>query len=163
MIPFLITFLLFLSFIFTGEGYGILQNGNVGLVPYKYFYNLLEMPVNTFIFIIGVIGVLIGIFKTLACPQWKKGIWFAAPGTILTVISLFIIAGFNNTAFYPSNADPASSLTIYNASSSEYTLKAMSYVSLIIPIIILYIWYVWRAMTRKPMNIQEVNDSEHKY
>ncbi|MFR2509502.1 cytochrome d ubiquinol oxidase subunit II [Odoribacter laneus] len=162
-IPFLITFLLFLAFILTGDGYGILQNGSVGAVPYKYFYNLLEMPVNTLLFILGVIAVLFGIFKTLARPQWKKGIWFAAPGTILAVLALFILAGFNNTAFYPSYADPASSLTIYNASSSEYTLKAMSYVSLIIPFIILYIWYVWRAMTRKPMSIQEIKDTEHKY
>lgn len=71
-IPFLITFLLFLAFILTGDGYGILQNGSVGAVPYKYFYNLLEMPINTLLFILGVIAVLFGIFKTLARPQWKK-------------------------------------------------------------------------------------------
>lgn len=162
-VPFLITFLLFLGFIFAGKGYGINAQGMVELMPYKYFYNLIEMPWNTLVFLIGVLAVLYGIAKSLVCPAWKKGIWFAAPGTILTVIALFIIAGFNNTAFYPSNTDPASSLTIYNASSSLYTLKAMSWVSLIIPIIIAYIWYCWRIMTKTPLNTKELEKSDDKY
>ena len=92
------------------------------------------------IFIIGVAGVLYGIIRNWIFPRWTKGIWFAGAGTVLTVIALLILAGFNQTAFYPSYVDPDSSLTIYNASSSLYTLKAMSYVSIIIPVVIAYIW-----------------------
>ncbi len=162
-IPFLITFLLFLALIFAGKGYGINPEGNIELIPYKYFYNLLDMPVNTLLFALGIIAVLYGILKSLLCPGWQKGIWFAAPGTILTVVGLFIIAGFNNTAFYPSSTDLNSSLTIYNASSSEYTLKAMSYVSISVPFIIAYIWYTWRTMTKKPMNLENLKETEDKY
>ena len=115
------------------------------------------------IFIIGVAGVLYGIIRNWIFPRWTKGIWFAGAGTILTVIALLILAGFNQTAFYPSYVDPDSSLTIYNASSSLYTLKAMSYVSIIIPVVIAYIWYAWRTMTRKAIDKQELEESENKY
>lgn len=162
-LPFVLTFVLFLILIFTGKGYAIGAGGRIEIVPYKYFYNLLGMPVNTALFLLGILAVLYGIIKTLVRPAWKKGIWFAAPGTILTVVCLFIIAGFNNTAFYPSNADPDSSLTIYNASSSLYTLKAMTYVSFIVPIIIAYIWYCWRAMTKTPLTTKELENVEDKY
>ena len=121
------------------------------------------MPINTLIFVIGVICVLYGIIRTLVCPGWRKGIWFSGGGTIFTVIALFIMVGFNNTAFYPSSADIDSSLTIYNASSSLYTLKTMSYVSIIVPIVIAYIWYAWRSMTRKPMNTKELEEADNKY
>lgn len=162
-IPFVIFFLLFLGFIFAGKGYAINGEGNIELIAHKYFFNLIGMPINTAIFLIGVIGVLFGIIRTLIHPQWKKGIWFTGPGTILTVIGLLIIAGFNNTAFYPSSVDLNSSLTIYNASSSLYTLETMSWVSLIIPIVIAYIWYAWRSMTRKTMNNKEIEEAENKY
>lgn len=162
-VGFLVTFLLFLGLIFSGKGYGIDAEGTVEPMPYKYLTNLVEMPVNTLLFLLGVIAVLYGILRTWIQPAWRKGIWFAGPGTILTVVSLFILVGFNNTSFYPSSADPASSLTIYNASSSLYTLKVMSWVSLIVPIVIAYIWYVWRSMTRKPMNAKELEEAETKY
>jgi len=162
-LPFLFAFLAFLALIFLSNGFGIAENGQIERIPYKYFHNLLEMPLNTAILLIGIIGVLFGIIKSLVRPSWTKGIWFTAPGTILTVIALFILAGFNNTAFYPSYTDLNSSLTIYNASSSEYTLKAMSYVSVSIPIIIAYIWYCWRVMTKTPLNTKELQESEHKY
>lgn len=162
-LPFVLFFLLFLALILSGKGYGINTDGKIELIPYKYFHNLLEIPLNTVILLIGVVGALYGIIRTLVCREWGKGIWFAGCGTILTVIALFIIAGFNDTAFYPSSADPASSLTIYNASSSLYTLKAMSYVSLIVPIVIAYIWYAWRSMTRKPMNTSELEEADNKY
>lgn len=162
-IPFVIFFLLFLGLILSGKGYAIQPGGSIELIPYKYFYNLLGMPLNTLIFVIGVIGVLYGIIRTLVCPSWRKGIWFSGSGTILTVIALFIITGFNDTAFYPSSADLNSSLTIYNASSSLYTLKAMSYVSIIVPIVIAYIWYAWRSMTRKPMDTKELEEADNKY
>ena len=162
-VPFVLFFLLFIGFIFAGEGYAITPEGNIALVPYKYFYNLIEMPLNALIFIIGVAGVLYGIIRNWIFPRWTKGIWFAGAGTILTVIALLILAGFNQTAFYPSYVDPDSSLTIYNASSSLYTLKAMSYVSIIIPVVIAYIWYAWRTMTRKAIDKQELEESENKY
>ena len=162
-IPFVVFFLLFLTFILAGNGYAINTQGNIELVRYKYFFNLIEMPANTVLFIIGVICVLYGIIRTLLSSKWYKGIWYSGTGTILTVISLLIIAGFNNTAFYPSSTDLNSSLTIYNASSSFYTLKAMSWVSIIVPIVIAYIWYAWRSMTRKAMNTKELEETENKY
>ena len=162
-VPFVLFFLLFIGFIFAGEGYAITPEGNIALVPYKYFYNLIEMPLNALIFIIGVAGVLYGIIRNWIFPRWTKGIWFAGAGTVLTVIALLILAGFNQTAFYPSYVDLDSSLTIYNASSSLYTLKAMSYVSIIIPVVIAYIWYAWRTMTRKAIDKQELEESENKY
>ncbi|MCC8174760.1 MAG: cytochrome d ubiquinol oxidase subunit II, partial [Odoribacter sp.] len=129
-IGFLLMFLLFLGLILSRDGYGINAAGQVELVPYKYFHNLLEMPLNTALFLIGVVAVLYGIIRSILRPHWGKGFWFAGPGTVLTVVTLFILVGFNNTSFYPSSIDPASSLTIYNASSSEYTLTTMSWVSL---------------------------------
>lgn len=162
-IPFVVFFLLFIGAIFIGEGYAINANGEIELVEYKYFFNLIEMPLNAILFVIGVVCVLYGIIKTVLTTQWRKGIWFSGIGTVLTVIGLLIIAGFNNTAFYPSSVDPDSSLTIYNASSSLYTLKAMSWVSLIIPIVIAYIWYAWRSMTRKAMNTKELEETDVKY
>lgn len=162
-IPFVVFFLLFLGFIFTGKGYAIHPEGNIELIQYKYFFNLLEMPVNTILLLVGIVCVLYGIIRSIFSPQWQKGIWFSGTGTVLTVISLLIIAGFNNTAFYPSSTDLNSSLTIYNASSSLYTLKVMSWVSIIVPIVIAYIWYVWRSMTRKAMSPKELEDAEHKY
>lgn len=160
---FLVAFLLFLGILFTGEGYGINAGGEVELIPYKYLHNLLEMPANTVIMLVGIIAVLYGIGYSIMRPEWRKGIWFCGAGTILTVISLFIIAGFNNTAFYPSNTYPASSLTIYNASSSLYTLEAMSYVSLIVPFVLAYIWYAWHKMTRKPLNTKDLEEADMKY
>lgn len=162
-VPFVVTFLLFLGLILCGSGYGISDGGTVELVPYKYFHNLLEMPANTLIFVVGVVCVLYGIIRTLVCPDWRKGIWFSGSGTILTVVTLFILVGFNNTAFYPSSAEINSSLTIYNASSSLYTLKTMSYVSIIVPVVIAYIWYAWRSMTRKPMDTKELDEADNKY
>ena len=162
-VPFVVFFLAFLGVIFAGKGYAISTGGDIELVQYKYFHNLIEMPVNAVIFLLGVAGVLYGIIRTVLSPQWRKGIWFAGAGTVLAVFSLFIIAGFNQTAFYPSSTDLNSSLTIYNASSSLYTLKAMSWVSLAIPFVIAYIWYSWRALTRKPMDTQELEEAENKY
>lgn len=160
---FVITLLTFLIIILCSKGYGISNEGDIELTPYKYFYNLLEMPLNTIILLIGVIAVLYGIIRTLLHPQWRKGIWFTGAGSILAVIALFILAGFNNTSFYPSSTDLQSSLTIYNASSSEFTLEAMSYVSLIIPFVIAYIWYAWRALTRKPISAEELQEGGHQY
>ena len=162
-VPFVIFFLLFLGCLFTREGYAIGADGQIELVKYKYFYNLIEMPANAFIFFVGVTGVLFGIIRTIFIQTWRKGVWYTGAGTILAVFGLLIIAGFNNTAFYPSSTDLNSSLTIYNASSSLYTLKAMSWVSLVIPFVIAYIWYAWRSMTNKPMDTKELEEADNKY
>lgn len=162
-VPFVIFFLLFLGFILTGKGYAINSDGYIELMPYKYFYNLLQMPLNTILLVVGVAALLYGILRTLVSPQWKKGIWFSGSGTVLAVISLLVIAGFNHTAFYPSSVDLNSSLTIYNSSSSLYTLKAMTWVSLIVPFVIAYIWYVWRSMTKKAMNAEALKQEDNSY
>ena len=162
-ILFVVTLLTFLGIILCSKGYSITAEGQIALIPYKYFHNLLQMPVNTFILLLGVIAVLYGIIKSLLHPQWRKGIWFTGAGSILAVFALFILVGFNNTSFYPSTSDLQSSLTIYNASSSHFTLEAMSYVSLIIPFVAAYIWYAWRALTRKPITTEELQDGGHHY
>ena len=162
-IPFVVLLLAFLAIILLGKGYAIMEDKSIQLVPYKYFHNLLEMPLNTLVLLIGVIGVLFGIIQSILKPHWKKGIWFSGIGIVLAVIALFIVAGFNNTAFYPSYTDLNSSLTIYNASSSLYTLKTMAYVSLASPIVLAYIFYAWRALNKKQIDIQDVKDDHHAY
>ncbi len=130
--------------------------------PFKYFHNLLAMPVVTVMFLVGVLAVLGGIANGLLRNR-GNGIWFAGPGTVLVVFSLFMLAGFNNTAFYPSAYDLQSSLTIQNASSSHYTLVAMSWVSLFVPFVLTYIIFVWRALTRKKIDEKEMQEEHHVY
>lgn len=131
--------------------------------PYKYFINLVEMPVIAAILLIGVIGVLFGVFNTLRVVHWQKGIWFAGIGTVLTVLALLLCAGWNNTAYYPSIADLQSSLTIKNSSSSVFTLKVMSYVSILVPFVIAYIFYAWRALDLRKINEEEMEEKDHFY
>jgi cytochrome d ubiquinol oxidase subunit II len=120
------------------------------------------MPVILVMLLIGVAGVLFGIIRALI-KKTTRGIWFTGPGTILTVLALFLIAGFNNTAFYPSTFDLQSSLTIENASSSKFTLTVMSYVSLLVPVVVAYIWYAWRSMNRKQITQEELSKEDHVY
>jgi cytochrome d ubiquinol oxidase subunit II len=127
--------------------------------PYKYFNNLIGMPVVLIMFLAGVVLVLLGIFLGIKSAS-PKGIWYAGIGTVVTVLALFFLAGFHNTAFYPSTYDLQSSLTIQNASSSHYTLTAMSYVSLMIPFVIAYIWYAWRSINVKPIDREEMSASD---
>ena len=131
--------------------------------PFKYFHNLIEMPVVALLFLGGVVLVLAGIILPVLSfeKHGDKAIWFAGPGTILTVLAVFLLAGYNNTAFYPSTSDLQSSLTIANSSSSHYTLTAMSYVSLIIPFVLAYIVYVWYSLTKKS-DIKDL-EGEHIY
>jgi cytochrome d ubiquinol oxidase subunit II len=114
------------------------------------------------LFLIGVILVLAGVFVTLY-KQSRRGIWFSGLGTGLVTMTLFFLAGYNNTSFYPSYADLQSSLTIHNASSSHFTLITMSYVSIAIPFVIAYIAYVWRAMNAKDMTVEEFKDNNEAY
>jgi len=117
------------------------------------------------ILVIGVAFVLLGIIRPLTCfvKCHTKGIWTTGIGTVLTVFALFLLAGFNNTAYYPSTFDLQSSLTIENSSSSHYTLTAMSYVSLLVPFVLAYIWYAWRSIDNKKIDIEEIKNESHSY
>jgi len=162
-IPFLVFFLYFLIWLLLKDGFAVnATTGEVTMEKYKYLHNVLQMPVNTIILLLGVVGVLWGIGATLFANK-GKGFWFAGPGTVLTVLALFLLAGFNNTAFYPSIYDLQSSLTIQNASSSKFTLVTMSYVSLMIPFVIAYIAYFWRAMNKKKITDTEMQEESHVY
>jgi cytochrome d ubiquinol oxidase subunit II len=125
-------------------------------------HNFIHMPVVMIIFLAGVAAVLYGIGIAVLKKSFS-GIWFTGAGTILTVFSLFLTAGFNGTSFYPSLSDVQSSLTIRNASSSLFTLKTMMYVSFIIPFVIAYIWYAWKAINKTKITEAELNSGEHKY
>ncbi len=141
------------------------QTGVISLESFKYLHNLLQMPVVAILFILGVALVLIGIIRPLTCFEKcsTKGIWGAGIGTILTVFSLFLLAGFNDTAYYPSTFDLQSSLTITNSSSSSYTLTVMSYVSLLVPFVIAYIWVAWRSIDNKKIDSIELENESHVY
>ncbi len=165
-IPFVFFFLFFLINILLIDGFAYDPvTGVVHMEPYKYFNNLLEMPVNTVILLVGVLAVLLGIVRAgfFYDKCGTKGIWISGIGTVLTVFALFLLVGLNNTCFYPSTADLQSSLTIQNASSSVYTLVAMSYVSLLVPFVLAYIWYAWRSLNKKPITAKEMEDDTHAY
>lgn len=162
-VPFLLFFLFFVISLLFSSGYAAdVSTGIVTIEEYKYFHNFTGMPVVAVIFLTGVAGVLYGTGISLFSRS-LRGIWFSGSGTVLTVFSLFIVAGFNGTSFYPSSYDLQSSLTITNASSSFFTLKTMMYVSFIIPFVLAYIWYAWNAINDKKITEEEMNSSEHKY
>ena len=152
--------LIMLIALFTMDGFAVDEAGVVSMQAGKYLHNLLQMPVVAAMFAIGAILLLLGILLTLLKKQFNKGIWLAAPGTVLVVISLFLIAGYNNTAYYPSTADIQSSLTLSNSCSSEFTLHAMAIVSLIIPFVVAYIAYFWRKMDTPSLTKEELKHSE---
>lgn len=162
-IPFVLFFLFFSIRLLLIEGFAVDPDTHeVFIEPNKYLHNFLQMPLNLIIFLSGVILVLWGIISSLLREN-SKGIWFSGSGTVLTVFSLFILAGFNHTAFYPSTFDLQSSLTIENASSSKYTLTVMSYVSLLVPFVAAYIWYAWRSINRKRITKEEMQEESHAY
>ena len=151
-IPFLFFFLFFLVNILVRNGFAVEpESGNISLQPYKYVMNILDMPVVALLLLSGIglvtLGIFRGYFRFEGCR--RKVIWGTSIGTIATVFALFCLAGLNNTAFYPSVYDIQSSLTIRNASSSHYTLSAMSYVSLLIPLVLASIWYAWKVVNKK--------------
>ena len=152
----------FMGRLFTMDGYGV-EDGTVMLVPSKYLHNLLDMPATLVLLAAGVVLVLIGIGRTLLRPAFVRGIWPAGTGTVLTVLALLLLAGYNDTAFYPSSTDLQSSLTLANSCSSEFTLRVMAWVSLFIPFVLAYIAYAWHAIDRKPLTREELADEEHKY
>lgn len=163
-VPFLVFFLSFLGGLLLKSGFAYDQStGIVVMEEFKYLNNFIEMPIVALIFVAGVILVLAGIMRYLFLRN-RKSIWYAGAGTILTVFALFIIAGFNNTAYYPSTYNLQHSLTIQNSSSSHYTLTAMSYVSLFVPVVIGYIYWVWSSLNKKVMTVEDLNeDNTHVY
>lgn len=119
------------------------------------------MPLVLAIFLIGVVLVLFGIIATILKSNYTKGIWFAGLGTVLTVLGLLLVAAFNNTAYYPSNADLQSSLTLANSCSSKFTLKVMTYVSFLVPFVIAYIYYAWKSIDVKKITVEEVTSKKN--
>lgn len=161
---FVVFFLIFVALLLTAKGQqGVAGTKSFEWVDYKYLHNFLTMWWVLIIFLIGVVAVLYAIIRSAFSTTFTKGIWFSGIGTILVVVSLFWVSGFNNTAYYPSLLDTASSLSISNSSSSYFTLKVMSIVSLIIPFVAAYIAYVWYSMDRKPITPAEMKATEDKY
>lgn len=162
-ILFLVFFLLFLGLLFTGDGFAVDPfTKKVGMEHYKYLHNLVEMPLVLILMLVGVVSVLTGLYFGIFSKS-GSGIWFAGAGTIIAVFSLLMLAGLNNTAFYPSTFDLQSSLTIHNASSSKYTLTAMSWVSLFVPFVVAYIWYTWKSMSRKKVSESDLENDTMAY
>ena len=159
---FLPFFLGFLAWILTKDGFAYDANGVVSLVAYKYAINLIEMPVAGVLLLVGVLLVLVGIFQG-AFTKSIRGIFAYGVGVTLAVTALFLITGLNGTAFYPSFSDLSSSLTIKNASSSHYTLGVMAYVSLLVPVVLAYIFIVWRAIDSKKITQDEIKNDLHAY
>ena len=161
-IPFLAFFLIWAIILLVRPGFAVSDGGTVSLEKFKYLHNLLQMPIVLVMLLLGIVLVFMGIWKGVF-TQSRKGFWFAAPGTVLVVMSVFFLAGFNGTAYYPSCTDLQSSLTIRNSSSSYFTLKVMSWVSLLIPFVVAYIAYAWRAMDRKKITHDEISGKSDKY
>ena len=161
---FLVFFLAFVIRTLLADGYAVRpETGEVFMEPYKYLTNFLQMPVVLLLFLVGVVAVLWGIIRTLWKPAFDKGIWFAGAGTVLTVLALLLVAGYNNTAYYPSTHDLQSSLTLANSCSSQFTLKVMAYVSILVPFVLAYIFYAWRSIDNRKIDAKEMEEGGHAY
>ena len=157
---FLLFFLVICYHLITMEGFAVDASGTVTLEEGKYFTNLMEMPAVLALLLVGAVLLVTGVAMTLLGKEFKRGIWLAGPGTTLAVMALFMVVGYNHTAYYPSTADLASSLTLANSSSSDFTLRTMAVVSLIIPFVVAYIAYFWRQMDKRSLTTEELNQSE---
>ncbi len=162
-VMFVVFFLNTVIWLLLKRGFAVAGDGTVFMEKYKYFHNLLEMPGAAVAFAVGAALVLWGLVGTLVSRKFRKGIWPAGIGTVLVVMAVFWLAGYNGTSYYPSYSDLQSSLTISNSCSSEFTLRTMAWVSLIIPFVVAYIAYIWKAMDRKPLTRKEIEGIEHKY
>ena len=158
-VPFLVLFVAWLFHLLLKDGYAVGEGGVIMMEPFKYLHNLLEMPVLLILLLVGIVLVLWGIgiayFKNS-----NAGIWPAGSGTVITVLCLLLCAGWNNTAYYPSNADLQSSLTIQNSCSSEFTLQIMAIVSLLIPFVLAYIVYCWYSLDKTKITKDEILNGE---
>lgn len=157
---FLIFFLVVAAHFIFMDGFAVGEDGTIVMEKGKYFHNLLDMPIVLAMLLCGAVLLVVGVALTALKKEFNKGIWFAGPGTILAVMAIFMIAGYNSTAYYPSTADIQASLTLSNSCSSEFTLKSMSVVSLIIPFVVAYIAYFWRQMDKKSLTKEELENSE---
>lgn len=157
---FLVQFLVVVQQLVTMEGFAVNESGVVFMEQGKYLANLLDMPVVLAMLLVGAVLLVLGVVLTAWRKGFKRGIWLAAPGTVLAVMALFMVAGYNNTAYYPSTYDLQSSLTLANSCSSEFTLRTMAVVSLIIPFVVAYIAYFWRQMDKKSLTTEELNTSD---
>ena len=157
---FLLFFLVICYHLITMEGFAVDASGTVTLEEGKYFTNLMEMPAVLALLLVGAVLLVAGVAMTLLGKEFKRGIWLAGPGTTLAVMALFMVVGYNDTAYYPSTADLASSLTLANSSSSDFTLRSMAVVSLIIPFVVADIAYFWRQMDKRSLTTEELNQSE---
>ena len=159
-VGFLLMLVLVLIHFITMDGFSVSADGVVAMEKGKYFHNLIEMPAVLTIFLLGAVLLVVGVVMTLVKKEFNRGIWFAGPGTVLAVMAIFMIAGYNGTAYYPSTADIQCSLTLANSCSSEFTLKTMAIVSLIIPFVVAYIAYFWRQMDKKSLTKEELENTE---
>ena len=157
---FLVTLLFVLVKLLTMDGFAVSAEGVVSMESYKYLHNLLQMPAVLVMLLVGAVLLVWGVVATLLKKGFKRGIWLSGAGTVMAVMALFMIAGYNNTAFYPSTYDLQSSLTLANSCSSEFTLKTMAIVSLIIPFVVAYIAYFWHKMDKKPLTTEELKNSD---
>ncbi len=163
-IPFLFLFLAFVIRTLLVDGYAVdPTTGTIYMEEYKYLNNFIAQPWLITLFLIGVVGVLLGIGKTVFSNTFDRGIWYTGSGTVLTILSLLLLAGFNNTAYYPSTADLQSSLTIANSSSSLFTLKTMAIASILVPFVLAYIFYTWRKIDSRKIDAKEIQEDEHAY
>lgn len=161
-IPFVALFVAWLAALLVSDGWTAdPATGAISTEPYKYLHNLLAMPWVTVTLVVGIVSVLWSL--ALGWIGRRGAIWFGGIGTVLTVLALLLLAGWNHTAYYPSLSDMASSLTIANSSSSLFTLKTMFWVSLFVPFVVAYIAYAWRALSRRPLTHEELRDGGHQY
>lgn len=160
VIPFLLLFLAFLVRTLLKDGYAYDEQGTIFMQPHKYLDNLLSQWYLLLLLLIGVVMLLYAVIKTITSKSYIKGIWPAGIATVIVVLVLMLMAGWNNTAYYPSNADLQSSLTIVNSCSSEFTLRTMAYVSLLIPFVLAYIFYAWRAIDKKMIDHEQIKNDD---
>ena len=161
-VPFVILFVAYLVHLLLKDGFAVDDMGRIYMEPHKYLNNFISMWYLLIILLIGVVLVLFGIGKTIVSKDYTGGIWPAGIGTVLTVLALLLCSAWNNTAYYPSTADLQSSLTLQNSCSSEFTLTTMFYVSLLVPFVLAYIVYAWRAIDAKKLDKDEIQN-DHAY
>ena len=161
-VPFLLLFVAYLIHLLLKDGFAVDNFERIYMEPYKYLNNFIDMWYLTVVLLIGVVLVLFGIGKTILSKTYIGGIWSAGIGTVLTVLALLLCSAWNNTAYYPSTADLQSSLTIQNSCSSEFTLTTMFWVSLLVPFVLAYIVYAWRAIDAKKLDKEELK-TDHAY
>lgn len=153
----------FLAVLMFTTGYREQPDGSFVAEPYIYLHNLLGMWWLAVMLLVGVVCALYAIIRTAADSHWRRGIWYGGAGTVLVVLVLFCLAGYAGTAYYPSLTDPQDSLSIANSSSSLFTLRVMSYVSVLVPFVLAYIAYVWRKMNAHPLTPAELQREHHQY